>query len=187
MASIYVLFGRPGSGKSTLASSTVLAKYLEQNNHIAVDLDVCITQQMKDNFALGIYPSLTERNQFITSACDYVDGCIRKSQCHSCLVTFSFVNSDMRDIFRARFPTTKWILIDTAPEEANKRISERQGHFYKNKMSEKESSSDSDSVPIKKGSEWYFADVDFDHIRLNGLDEIDDNVNKLISIIDQYH
>ena len=201
--SIYILFGRPGSGKSTVASSTILSTYFEQNNHIAVDLDICITQSMKDNFALEIYPTLEERNQFAISACNYVDECIRKSQCHSCLITFSFVNTDLREIFRARFPTAKWILIDTNASEADKRIVERQGHFYKNKMSEKVESSGITTSPNSnssasstseqkeresstKGPEWKFADVDFEHVRLNGLDRVDDNVNKLIAIMESH-
>merc|ERR1711924_122109 len=49
----------------------------------------------------------------------------------SVIVSFSFVNTDLRDIFRSRFPNAEWILIETGQEECNKRINERKGHFYK--------------------------------------------------------
>lgn len=196
--SIFVLFGRPGSGKTTIASSKSLAIYLEQNNQMTIDLDVLIPQAMKDNFALDIYPSIDERKDFTRLACDHIDECIRNSQCHSCLVSFSFVNTDMREIFRSRFPTSKWILVDTTPEEAEKRILQRQGHFYKNTTLDRHSerrleiegevsneSTTKIATQTVKGPEWDFADVDFDHIQLNGLDEIDENVCKLITIIHQ--
>ena len=58
---IFVVFGRPGSGKSTLVGLTQqkLEGYCK-----SVDLDVCVTEEMKTNFQNGIYPNHDERGTF---------------------------------------------------------------------------------------------------------------------------
>ena len=50
---------------------------------------------------------------------------------HVLLVSFSFVNTDLRDAFRQRFPAAHWILLDTPEPEAQRRMDVREGHFYK--------------------------------------------------------
>ena len=95
-----IIFGRPGAGKSTIAER--LVAHPDADGAYNVDLDVCVPQWMRDNFAQGIYPTLAERQAFASGAADYVstesDG---KDAC--CVVSFSFVNVDLRDSFRARF------------------------------------------------------------------------------------
>ena len=54
-----IIFGRPGAGKTTIADA--LLKHADAENAQGVDLDVCLPQWMRDNFARGIYPSLDER------------------------------------------------------------------------------------------------------------------------------
>ena len=65
---IYVLFGRPGAGKSTLASAATK----NANNCLLLDLDVCVSNAMRENFSKGIYPTSRQRVEFMNSACDYV-------------------------------------------------------------------------------------------------------------------
>ena len=57
------------------------------------------------------------------------------------LISFSFVNTDLRDVFRSRFPDATWILMDTSDSEAQDRIHQREGHFYKGHNSNSNSSS----------------------------------------------
>ena len=53
--SLFVVFGRPGSGKTTVANKAFDVLTLELKNRddrecVALDLDVCVTQAMRDNF-----------------------------------------------------------------------------------------------------------------------------------------
>ena len=150
-----IVFGRPGAGKTTVAEqayqSLQTSKGPSSLSHYrccAIDLDVCVPQWMKDNFAQGIYPTLAERLEFAESACDHVVQ--QQMQLHHAkdhvptssieevtrtktitIVSFSFVNTDLRNVFRQRFPHATWVLLDTTEMEAQRRIELRQGHFYK--------------------------------------------------------
>ena len=64
-----IIFGRPGAGKSTIAERLVAPPDANAYN---VDLDVCVPQRMRDNFAKGVYPTLAERQAFASDAADYV-------------------------------------------------------------------------------------------------------------------
>ena len=69
-----IVFGRPGAGKTTVANAAV-EKLQTSNDNITclgLDLDVCVPQWMRDNFANGIYPTLEERNRFANECCQYV-------------------------------------------------------------------------------------------------------------------
>jgi gluconate kinase len=202
---MYIVFGRPGAGKSTVADAAVqkLQEWRgadnrdndDQNNNdgqdvnvdcLALDLDVCVPDWMKENFGKGIYPTLEERIVFAKQSCDYVDGAIKAKRDAVegannivCVVSFSFVNTDLRDVFRSRFPNSEWILIHTTEDEATNRINQRKGHFYtgeKNKDSPKLSEKKDDN----DNSDWKFAPVDFPHIILDGRDPIDVNANKVL-------
>ena len=54
------------------------------------------------------------------------------------LVSFSFVNEDLRIYFRQFFPHGRWILLDTKENMAKERIDKREGHFYKNQTEQTE-------------------------------------------------
>ena len=160
-----IIFGRPGAGKSTIAERLIAHPDANAYN---VDLDVCVPQWMRDNFAKGVYPTLAERQAFASDAADYVrtesDG---KDAC--CVVSFSFVNVDLRDSFRSRFPEATWALVDASDALAGERISQRDGHFY--------------DPPPAKGDEWLFAPVEFDHLVLDAMQPIDENVAKLLPLV----
>ena len=91
-----IIFGRPGAGKTTIAEALVADP---KADCYGVDLDVCVPQWMRDNFAKGIYPTLDERRACAATAAEHVlaetaDGPSR------CVVSFSFVNQDLRDYFQ---------------------------------------------------------------------------------------
>ena len=196
--SLFVVFGRPGSGKTTVANEAfgIVSSELKSREDkkiacLALDLDVCVTQAMRDNFGKGIYPTLEERKVFATDACDYVEEqlvevCNQKDEPDSIctIISFSFVNTDLRDIFRSRFPSAEWILMDTSEDECTKRINEREGHFYKGEIStedeESEASDDSPGeVDEKDNSDWKFAPVDFPHVILDGFTSVEDNAKQV--------
>jgi energy-coupling factor transporter ATP-binding protein EcfA2 len=218
MNPMVVVFGKPGAGKSTVADFAIQL-LVEQNSNaqqlpgstsstrvcpVGLDLDVCVPQWMRDNFAAGIYPTLKQRTEFASSCCDHVEQSLQsekeKQQVDdprllAGVVSFSFVNTDLRDVFRSRFPLATWVLIDTADEEAKLRIEQRKGHFYQGKIeaslssdettkAEKEEAPDSPGSD-KDNSEWEFAPVTFHHVILNGYDPIEKNAEKVAEILTQ--
>jgi energy-coupling factor transporter ATP-binding protein EcfA2 len=216
---IVVVFGKAGAGKTTVADCAIQL-LVEQNANsqqlsgstsstgvcpVGLDLDVCVPQWMRDNFSAGIYPTLEQRNEFALSCCDHVELSLlqfenEKQQANdprlmAGVVSFSFVNTDLRDVFRARFPLATWVLVDTADEEAKLRIEQREGHFYKGKTdaslssgeiteAKKEEAPDSPDSD-KDNSDWDFAPVTFHHVLLNGYDPIEKNAEKVAKILTQ--
>ena len=197
-----VVFGRPGAGKSTVAEASL--EFVQQQQAIddclGLDLDVCVPQWMRDNFANGQYPTLEERTEFCTVCCDYVDEQVAQALQRTTteekriatIISFSFVNTDLRDNFRARFPHSKWVLIDVDDEEATRRINARKGHFYKGKKAvdnaEEESITSTSEVTTVSdddmdNSEWLFAPVTFDHVSLDGTNEVSENAKRVADIL----
>lgn len=186
-----------GAGKTTVAEKAVELNNVklgeESKSSIScLDLDVCVPQWMKDNFSKGMYPTLEQRKEFAISACDYVDdqlGNGKMQQVLSVVISFSFVNTDLREIFRSRFPHAKWVLIDTSERDAQKRIDEREGHFYsgQTKRSDDENADTETPEPASNNeednSEWQFAPVDFGHLRLDGLRSVEDNARMVVQLL----
>ena len=154
---------------------------------------------LQDNFAKGVYPTLAERRIFITHASDYVTDKINSAQNENQpdskvlvpIISFSFVNTDLRVEFRKRFPHSVWILVDTSEELAEERILTREDHFYKGSGGSTQheeggpttktvESSDTDD---KDNCEWEFKPVDFPHIVLDGNDEVVTNAKKIVDVI----
>ncbi|KAL7542373.1 hypothetical protein ACHAWF_007163 [Thalassiosira exigua] len=151
-----------------------------------IDLDVCVPQWMRDNFSKGMYPTLQQRADFTSDACDYVRGEIdsksTKRSDLTVIISFSFVNDDIRVIFRDAFPHAEWILVDTPENLATERIAAREGHFYKNASDDQgrgapgEDSDDSNS-------DWEFRPVDFPHTLLDGRHAVEMNAKKVVECI----
>mmetsp|Transcript_21240 Transcript_21240/g.38569 ORF Transcript_21240/g.38569 Transcript_21240/m.38569 type:complete len:94 (+) Transcript_21240:186-467(+) len=88
-------------------------------------------------FLLGHLSNFEGATRFChTSACDHVHTKLQeeslmysKEKDIIAIVSFSFVNTDMRDIFCQRFPNALWALLDTTASEADERIQTREGHF----------------------------------------------------------
>ena len=100
---------------------------------------------MRDNFAKGVYPTLDERNAFAETAADHVEACVAdQGDDKPCVISFSFVNEDLRCSFRNRFPLARWVLVDTSEDDAAERIARREGHFYKGPT----------AADPDRGSEW---------------------------------
>jgi gluconate kinase len=72
-------------------------------------------------------------------ACDYVGTKLKEQSSlqmdpnisTTAIVSYSFVKTDLRDIYRARFPYVVWALVDTAEKEATDRVKQREGHLFK--------------------------------------------------------
>ena len=198
---LVVVFGRPGAGKSTVAERALeLLKQEQQEkhpkdddsqlNHVALglDLDVCVPEWMRDNFSNGIYPTVPQRLAFAQDCCDYVQEQLFKSSHSSvaatAIISFSFVNTDLRNVFRKHFPHARWILIDTSKDQAMERIRQRKGHFYK-EVSGRNSNTKATKVNEDDvdNSDWKFAPVTFDHTVLDGTHPIDKNAKRVVSIL----
>jgi thymidylate kinase len=157
-------------------------------------LDTCIPLWMKDNFVRGVYPTMQERMDFAMDCCEFVKIKCMEEQSKSsnqrlaALISFSFVNKDLRDIFRLEFPSAVWVLVDTSEEIASIRIRERQGHFYGGEPEEEKTDSKKYlSEVIERdeddNSEWKFAPVDFPHVVLDGNTPIDRNAKEVSEIV----
>jgi gluconate kinase len=185
LAPMVIVFGRPGAGKTTVANQAAdLMQVKKQDEVLALDLDVCVPQWMRDNFANGMYPTLEQRIEFAKDACQYVtEQQEKQATALTTVVSFSFVNTDLRDVFRESFPDARWILIDTTEGEAQRRIDEREGHFYKGGAATVE-----EEEPIKEdeadNSDWDFAPVSFDHVCLPGANSIEENAQLVVEIVD---
>jgi gluconate kinase len=177
----YVVFGKPGAGKSTVTQAVVQLHGTITNpshwNLHWIDLDICIPSWMKDHFAKGIYPTLQQRLEFAERASDYVhEECSKLSrnpESWRVILSFSFVNSDVRQVFRIRFPQATWILLFVSDATAQDRIDSRSGHFYSGAVHEKENGD----------SEWEFAPVDFEHILLDGMQPIHVNAQRILDLM----
>lgn len=193
-----VVFGRAGAGKSTVADAAVDILANERDICcLGLDLDICVPQWMRDNFSVGIYPTLKEREVFALECCDYVDTEFDKEVAKGtphvgAIISFSFVNTDLRDIFRSRFPEAQWILIDTSEDEATRRINSRQDHFYKGEPGELATEADEESEILQQeqqpedddeNSEWKFAPVEFDHMALDGTKEVVENAKYVAQVL----
>ena len=205
---------------------------------IGLDLDVCVPQWMRDNFGKGIYPTLQQRQEFARNACNHVQETLEREQqdllqrrrqqleeeegptTHAAtttvtmllcaIVSFSFVNTDLRDFYRQRFPKAHWVLIDTSEFEANWRIQQRTDHFYKGegddqtgletdfdddknnntsltgqKEQQDATSSTATSTTEEDNHEWKFAPVEFEHMILDGTNTIEENANHVVELVHQ--
>ena len=158
-----------------------------------------LVTSLQDNFAKGVYPTLAERTEFISNACDYVTDKINSAQIKNqpdnktlvTIISFSFVNTDMRVEFRKRFPDAVWILVDTSMEVAEERILSREDHFYKGSGGiQNEEEGDSTTKTIESSntddeniSEWEFKPVDYPHVILDGNDDVASNANAVVGLI----
>ena len=172
---------------------------------IAVSLlTIYIYHITQDNFSKGLYPTLAERAEFMKEASTYVNNKIKSAQQQEIstkqlivIISFSFVNTDLRVAFRVAFPNAEWILVDTNKQLAEERILTREGHFYKNaEISNKEekdtisSSEKEDNTKVndindddKNNSEWEFQPVDFPHVILDGRDTVEENAKRIVKYI----
>lgn len=127
--------------------------------------------------ARGVYPTLEERAQFASVACDYLDKELNRALISTscCIVSFSFVNTDLRDAFRRRFPHAQWWLYDTPESLAAERIKQRRGHFYTLAEGNEEA-----AASAARGSEWAFAPVDFAHEVIDGTADLQQNVARCL-------
>ena len=215
---LFVVFGIPGAGKTTIAkqvvkklSSSNTGTSVDNNdnktasfattllkNYVLLDLDLddCVPEWMRLNFAQGIYPTLQQRNEFAVSCCNYVNESIRAVKESSnpegtstkpilVIVSFSFVNDDLRTNFRNEFPDSHWILINTSETEAQRRIEQRSNHFYKGKISNHDADCH-ESVGTRTGrdnNEWNFATVKFLHTIINGHQPIEETSSEIVAVI----
>lgn len=146
-----------------------------------------------------MYPTLAERFEFISTACDYVSDRVDENQSGNKplvqIISFSFVNTDMRVEFRKRFPHSEWILVDTSKDLAEERILSREDHFYKGsggtqnndvKDDPTTKSTESSDAADVDNSEWEFKPVDYPHVILDGNDEVATNAQKVVDVIQNH-
>lgn len=187
---LVICFGRPGAGKTTISNKALELLLSNGIEGKCIDLDVCVPNYMKDNFAKGIYPTLEQRSEFALGACDYLDERLEENVDTEVplIVSFSFVNTDLRTTFQSRYPDAPWVLIDVTPDIAQSRINNREGHFYKGKIQGIYVDNDISLNHLTDGnqvenSEWDFAPVDFDHVCLNGLNSVDMNAQIIVDVL----
>lgn len=189
-----ILFGRPGAGKTTIAKMAARSLNLEDEMVVLnLDLDHCVPQWMRDNFAKGIYPTPDQRLEFASAACDFVDKAVHDNfdRLHhrwlGVIIAFSFVNADMRDYFRSRFSHARWALVDTSFEETERRIHGREGHFYigRGESSENEGKQTTSKSNAEESNDWDFAPVDYPHAVLNGEDSVEINSDRVVNIFNK--
>ena len=186
-----IVFGRPGAGKSTVANAAIdLLSAEGKNLHcVGLDLDVCVPHWMRDNFSRGKYPTLQERQEFATSACDYVvtklleNTAPNENQKTVVIVSFSFVNTDLRDTFRSRFPNAIWALVNTTEMQASDRIKSREGHFYKGAPPQIDRKNTALEESLGDNREWEFAPVTFRHVVLPGNVLVEKNARTVADTI----
>jgi gluconate kinase len=185
---VLVIFGIPGAGKTTI-SRVVVQRLLTSDTErrpsiIYVDLDDCVPEWMRDNFSKGLYPTVEQRHEFSISCCNYVDESICKATVTSgrlgIIISFSFVNEDMREHFRLHYPNSYWVLIHTTEEEAQRRIEQRLGHFYKGKVTSIHHPRDASR---HDNNEWNFAPVTFPHTIVNGCNPIEENAYEIAKLV----
>lgn len=157
------------------------------SNLIWLDLDCCISQSMKDNFARGVYPSLQEREEFARTACAHINEQCMFRRATYALVSFSFVNVDLRETFRESFPNSTWIFLDTSENTAEERMKQRKNHFYKGNGQATENGRDVARSEWSRAdnSDWTFAPVTFPHSVLNGEDLPEVNADLIVTIVEQ--
>merc|ERR1711933_117052 len=113
-----VLFGKGGAGKNTISNAALSLiqrdEIFSSSKVINIDLDICIPSWMKINF--------------IETACSHVQLQIYKMKSQSqssiifVIITFSFINDDIRYIFRQKFPYAIWVLVDVSEELSQERM-----------------------------------------------------------------
>ena len=198
----------PGAGKTTCANAAVnlirtgVGCDFDPRKYqcLPLDLDVCVPQWMRDNFSQGIYPTLEQRGTFMLDACEYINGEINDALKNVAdqtelitIISFSFVNTDLRAAFRDVFPGAQWILVDTQKQLSEERIQAREGHFYKNASTSDENNNDNNNEAkealsnntVDDNSEWEFRPVDFPHTVLDGRDTVEDNAKRIVECIVQ--
>lgn len=202
-----VLFGKGGAGKNTISSAimSLLQKdgILTKTEVTNIDLDIYIPYWMKSNFIKGLYPTLSQRKNLITIACDNLHANIydKKSQTNSsaifAIITFSFINDDTRRIFRENFPHAIWVLVDVSEKLSQKRMENRVGHFYKGEVRESRgmrSLRDNDISPIayvepisnseaNNNYERNFSRITFPHVVLDGTESVESNAKRVVAIV----
>ena len=104
------------------------------------------------------------------------------------VISFSFVNTDLRTAFRDAYPESQWILVDTSDGLAKERISKREGHFYKNTDNAKEVEEDTTTKTDKDddNSEWNFQPVIFPHKILDGRQDVEVNSKQIVECIEKH-
>jgi gluconate kinase len=153
---------------------------MESTRSVVQSVDV---HKIVESHMSCIPQDLAQRMAFAMDACNYVAK-ERDATDHATIVTFSFVNPDLRKTFRNRFPKSKWLLIDTSDVEAGNRIQQRTGHFYKGKTSNDEKKlSEPERNDAGKNSDWAFAPVDFQHTIVDGMLPIESTARIVADIV----
>ena len=80
----------------------------------------------------------------------------------------------MRQVFRKKFKTARWILYDTPNDIAEDRIAKRQGHFYKGAPA---------GHKKERRGEWEFEKIHFNHQRIDGTKELQGNADLLAAFV----
>lgn len=110
-------------------------------------------------------------------ACTYLSTQLQMQQPQCCIVTFSFVNDDMRQVFRRNFPAARWVLIEASEQLAEARLTQRRGHFYKGAPKA--------DVGVGRSAEWDFEPVGtaFEHTVIDGTLAVEDSARRVLDLV----
>lgn len=128
--SICIIFGDHSARKSVIAGMALSRLQKEGSPAIFCDLDECYGGRMLDHLSPTKSPTQSAQASFAADATRHLQNRLaQEKDCAYCLVTLTWneVATEVRTALRDRYPTAKWVLVDTNPGVAAQLAAQRDG------------------------------------------------------------